>query len=298
MEPELILKCQEAPALWPLYKKAIFSKRKGMRKGEQIPSLAAEWTGAVANPEKLNGYREVCGAASDGKLPIMYPQVMTSGVQLALMGSTKFPFRLLGLVHQRNRVLQHRAIGDAERMDVYCRTGESRVVKQGLEFDMLTLVKIDGELAWEAISTYLTRGRFGEPGEPPAGSRLPDLENATETVRLAVAGDMGRRYAKVSGDYNPIHISSLLAPLFGFKRSIIHGMWSAAASIARLPGYAPTGPVRYDLAFKGPIFNGSKVEMRIADQCGGRRFDMFCANNPRPCVCGLVREGDAAEPLS
>src|SRR6266487_1403229 len=40
--------------------------------------------------------------------------------------------------------------------------------------------------------------------------------------------DLGRRYAAVSGDRNPIHLYRLTAWLFGFRRPIAHGMWAAA----------------------------------------------------------------------
>ncbi len=275
MESEVILKCQESPAMWPLYKRALFSKRRGMRTGEEIPSLYVEWVGAAPDKKQLAGYRAVCGIKPDGFLPILYPQVLTGGLQLTVMSSPKFPLRLLGLVHQRNRVLQHRPIGEKEKLDFYCKTGETRVVKQGLEFDMITAASVQGERVWEAKSTYLSRGRYGEAGEPAPGSRLPDLENPTEEAGWNVARGMGRRYARVSGDYNPIHISWILARVFGFKRTIIHGMWSAAAAVAQLPGYAPKGAVRYDVAFKGPIFTGSSVTMKIGQQCGGNRFDLF-----------------------
>ena len=33
------------------------------------------------------------------------------------------------------------------------------------------------------------------------------------------------RYASASGDYNPIHLNSLLAKLFGMRTAIVHGMY-------------------------------------------------------------------------
>ena len=42
--------------------------------------------------------------------------------------------------------------------------------------------------------------------------------------RIRLPMDMGRRYAAVCGDYNPIHTSSWLAPLFGQRGAIAHGI--------------------------------------------------------------------------
>jgi acyl dehydratase len=47
-------------------------------------------------------------------------------------------------------------------------------------------------------------------------------------------GDLGRRYAAVSGDRNPIHLHALSARAFGFPRAIAHGMWTKARCLAAL----------------------------------------------------------------
>ena len=66
-------------------------------------------------------------------------------------------------------------------------------------------------------------------------------------------GDLGRRYAAVSGDHNPIHLYPLTAKALGFKRQIAHGMWSLARCVAALENRLPDA-VTVDAAFKKPIF--------------------------------------------
>ena len=66
-------------------------------------------------------------------------------------------------------------------------------------------------------------------------------------------GDLGRRYAAVSGDGNPIHLYPLTAQALGFKRQIAHGMWTKARCVAALETGCPTrSPSR--VAFKKPVF--------------------------------------------
>lgn len=48
-------------------------------------------------------------------------------------------------------------------------------------------------------------------------------------------GTLGRRYARVSGDWNPIHLSSLTARPFGYRRPIAHGMWTLGRAFAAMP---------------------------------------------------------------
>jgi len=51
-----------------------------------------------------------------------------------------------------------------------------------------------------------------------------------------VPAGLGRRYSRVGGDINPIHLFDVTAKLFGFDRAIIHGMWTLARCVAELGG--------------------------------------------------------------
>ncbi|WP_257183194.1 MaoC family dehydratase [Corynebacterium cystitidis] len=50
---------------------------------------------------------------------------------------------------------------------------------------------------------------------------------------------MGRQYAKVTGDFNPIHLGAASAKLFGFKSAIAHGMWTHAWALAQQEDVLP-----------------------------------------------------------
>lgn len=289
MASECTLRFSQQPSLVPIYVRAIFSRRGGLRRGSQLPAISAIWDGVSAEPGQLQGYREICGFADDGTLPILFPYVMTMGVQMAMMSDARFPLKLMGTVHHRNFVLQHRAISAGESLNVVCRLQPGYVVKQGLEFAISTLVSVGDERVWECISTYLSRGRCGEPDPTYQPPRPVDLENPEKTVEWRVAGDTAKRYAKVSGDYNPIHVSYLLARLFGFPRTIVHGMWSAASCVSHLPQPPKSFPQLYEVFFKGPVFPGSNVAMKSCGVDGGTRFDLFCGDNPRPVIMAQLR---------
>ncbi len=49
-----------------------------------------------------------------------------------------------------------------------------------------------------------------------------------------VAANAGRQYAKLSGDFNPIHLSNITARLLGMRQAIIHGMHTVAKVEAHL----------------------------------------------------------------
>ncbi|RZI72899.1 MAG: acyl dehydratase, partial [Pseudomonas sp.] len=65
--------------------------------------------------------------------------------------------------------------------------------------------------------------------------------------------DIGRQYAKVSGDYNPIHLSDSSAKLFGFPKAIAHGLWIKGRSLAALEDHLPASNVEISVAFQKPV---------------------------------------------
>ncbi len=56
---------------------------------------------------------------------------------------------------------------------------------------------------------------------PPPSPRS-DAVFSPQGVHLP--GDLGRRFARLVQDYNPIHVSAPTAWLFGFKATVAHGM--------------------------------------------------------------------------
>jgi len=64
----------------------------------------------------------------------------------------------------------------------------------------------------------------------------------------------GKRYAQLSGDYNPIHLSRVTAKLFGFKRPIIHGIFLVSKAYGQLHNYLDGAPKRAVFQFKSPFY--------------------------------------------
>ncbi len=100
--------------------------------------------------------------------------------------------------------------------------------------------------------------------------------------------DAGRRYAKVSGDVNPIHLSGLTAKAFGFKRAIAHGMWVKARVLGALSGRLPDA-LALDVSFRKPLFLPSTVTLSTAQADGGWDFAVRNAKAGTEHVVGTIR---------
>jgi acyl dehydratase len=289
-----------APGFGAIYRGILLTRKKGFRPGQAWPKMRSTWPGAKADPAKVTAYRAACGLQDDGKLPLLYPHVLTSPLHLGIMAHKAFPLSPLGGVHARNVILQHRAIGVGESLDLEATLCDARVLKGGLEFDIATTICVGPELVWQGLSTYLflgKRGKYGAPTEGYEPPRIADLGTVGKTATWRVPPDMGRRYAKITGDYNPIHVSKLLAKVFGFKRDLIHGMWSAAKALGETGATIGSTPVRFDVIFKGPIWIGAQTDMKIEAGAAGHRFDLFCTGNDRPCINAILRDAQPGERL-
>jgi acyl dehydratase len=86
-------------------------------------------------------------------------------------------------------------------------------------------------------------------------------------------GDLGRRYAAVSGDHNPIHLYPLTAKAFGFRRQIAHGMWTKARAVAALENRLPDA-VTVSVGFKKPVFLPGTVGFGARATEGGIAFSV------------------------
>lgn len=267
--------------------------------GSEIPALELRLDGVRAEPQEVAAYARVCGFPLRDSLPVTYPHVLAFPLHMAVMADGSFPFGAVGLVHVENRIVQHRPLGVAEELSLTVRPTPLQPHRSGRTFSLVTEVRAGEELAWESVSTMLRRGRGDESAVDPAvegkgRTRAAGFEPIPEDEFLASAewrlgGDLGRRYAGVSGDRNPIHMHSLTAKPLGFPAAIAHGMWSKARALAALDSRLPDA-FEVDVRFRKPILLPAKVEFGSRDGAGGEiDFSVRDAKRHTPHLDGRVR---------
>jgi acyl dehydratase len=99
--------------------------------------------------------------------------------------------------------------------------------------------------------------------------------------------DAGRRYAQVSGDYNPIHLRATTAKLFGFPRAIVHGMWSLARCLAEVADDAPAPPLRAEVEFKRAVLLPSEALFSSGPEGRGHAFSLK-SRDGKPHLIGRI----------
>ena len=279
-----------APAIVPAYLRILLA-RKPQVVIDTVPRIEAVLERFSVDAAHLARYRRICGNRETDTLPIAYPHILATPVHLAMIASDAFPVNLLGVVHVRNRIVQQRPLGVRESGQIRARLEGHRETSRGQELDLLTEVSIGSETVWSETATLLTRKRSRIRNARSEGNAMPEVSvppgAAVASRDFIVERGVGRQYARVSGDFNPIHIADLPARFFGFKRAIAHGMWSLARCAAEIGGPAFARPCTLDVAFKRPIAFCSRVvlESWMADGHIGFRLRDFEAGRGHLLGC-------------
>jgi hypothetical protein len=277
----------ETPSTLNQYRRALFSKAI-KTKTPVLPSTRITLSDISADAKKVAKYSEVCGFRQDTQqLPMTFPHLLAFPLHLELMLLRDFPFAVMGMIHVRNEITQYRAINTLEKMDVTCFFSDIRKTDKGYDIDVKTEVHITGQLVWESISTNLTRQKtdIAAAVKSPEAVMLPEY-SYKEFWHLA--SDLGRRYALVSGDSNPIHLFSLSAKLFGFKGHIAHGMWSKARIVAALYKKIDSEACTVIVDFKLPIFLPTSIQMNYDMQGKTIEFDLRDESGIKPHLKGSI----------
>src|SRR4051812_18272399 len=177
--------------------------------------------------DALAQYAHVCGFTLRDALPPTYPHVLAFPLHMDLLA--RAPFSAVGVVHIANRIVVHRPISLSEELTLTASVSGFEPHRRGRTFDFVTRACVGSELVWEGFATNLKRGD-GDDSAP----RGEEFEEPPVTAHWTLRDDLGRRYAAVSGDHNPIHLHAWSAKAFGFPRAIVHGMWTQARCLAAL----------------------------------------------------------------
>ncbi|MFL6167245.1 MAG: MaoC/PaaZ C-terminal domain-containing protein [Ornithinibacter sp.] len=251
------------PSTAPLFVRAAVLAR--LPRGESVPDRTLVVEDVRVDRERLAAYQRLTGYDVGDTLPQPYPWVLAFPVQTALMARRDFPVPLPGLVHLSNRVTTHRPLDAGDPLTLSVSPGALRPHRRGRTLEVRLEASVDGELVWECDSVYLSRGRGAD--DAPRGESPPALPGGTAAARWRLPEDLGRSYAGVSGDVNPIHLYALTAKAMGFPRQIAHGMWTYARTLAAL-GRTSLGPSSSSVWFTRPVFLPSTVELVVAQDGG------------------------------
>jgi acyl dehydratase len=145
--------------------------------------------------------------------------------------------------------------------------------------------------------TALIRGRSGRERKRPRVDETSALSEPLFRARQKIDDDQTYRYAKASGDYNPIHVDENVAKLAGLPGIIVHGLCTMAFTskvmIDRLCDGDPRHLRRLRARFSRPVFPGQEITTATWPLPDQERFKVYTYETYNADGKDVIREGIA-----
>jgi hypothetical protein len=208
-----------------------------------------------------------------GRVPLTYLYLLAQRAQLATMLDRAIPFRIVGLIHVSNELaMQCEVRTDAPLVLVTTLSMPERGTNGSVECVLETVASADGTTVFTCTSRYLIKRGQRAKHAPASPSVAPVGDVVEEWI---VAADAGRRYAALSGDWNPIHLWPWSAQLMGVRAPIIHGMETMARVCAAFEQSANRPVTSLTCRFKRTVPLGASATLMACEVPGS--FVVLCS---------------------
>ena len=224
------------------------------------------------SPELIRDYLVTIGADPAwyrGRLPAhLFSQW---GFPLAAQAIAGLPYPMTRVLNAGCRIDVNQQLPDNEPFVVRARLQEVDVDAEGRRALITTRVVTETAEKPEAIVAELRAYVPLKRERGSSGKTRPAVPgDAREIAAFDLGKDAGLDYAKLTGDFNPIHWVPLAARAAGFKSCILHGFGTLSRAIA---------------AMDGALFNGDAARLRSIDA-------RFTKPLPLPARVSVFTQGD------
>lgn len=289
-----VLELNEIPALGSLFARAVTNQALRSVKFRPTPEAFAQRTvrvhGVGVSAQRVEKLLEMTRTSDRGVIPASMLHILAFPLSVELMSAPDFPVPLLGLIHLKNDVEMRAVVPANARLDLEVRVGAASGHRAGTQFTVVAHAWLSGQggagesaaAVFVGESTYLAKGvNLGLPivEQPRKDFSAPDA-NALWVLKA----DVGRRWAAVSGDINPIHTNVLAARALGLKTTIAHGMYLASRALESVKP-AALEEFRWSVDFATPTFIPGQVALRFRKD---GRFEGWNPRSGKPNLFGSV----------
>lgn len=254
---------------------------------DQLPKLQSEEFELIPKVDELNTFNNLVHWKNAKHLAPTWLQMVSLPAYLNLITDPRFPFGPLGLVHVSNEITLYQPLPAGATYQMLAKITEYQSHPKGMLIMATVTGKLDNQKVYESKSSFLA---IISDASERKKRKSTSFEFAVEHESIqswSLDSSIGRRYAKISGDYNLIHLNPITARLFGFKRHIAHGMYLNARALSVICAddsagldkshvtNSVTGPIKMSMEFKKPVFLPAKVDLGYSINDGAIHFDLY-----------------------
>ncbi|MGX5914158.1 MaoC family dehydratase [Aliidiomarina sp. Khilg15.8] len=222
----------------------------------------------VAADELRRYHEQFPGLVSATPLTFFY--LLAQRAHLSVMLSKDFPWPILGMVHVANKMEWLETVDTTSPfvVDVSIQFPPRAASRKRIR-PLYRVEFIQNDICVVRCESTYQVGSGGKPGKGRRSRREQlDLSQWQQLDIWTLDAALGRRYARLSGDYNPIHLHPWLSRWFGFNQPIIHGMYSVARLQADIEKKHGQSLRMMDISFKRPLALPNQVVSHIQPELG------------------------------
>lgn len=260
-----------------------FPRRPGLRDG--LPGLAAAWRGHRVARARLDDFLALTGLDGHPLWPLLYPHAAGFRLLMTLLTDRRFPFPIWNALQVRNRLTLRQAIARGDILDLEARVAAARALDKGTEIDLACAARRGGQVVWESVNAFYYRGHHGaQPDAAPPP--VPPVPQGAPLVEWTPPAGARVRFAKLTGDYNGIHLADGYARLFGFRRAFHQTQRILGQALGHLPRETRPLPLTLQTWLKGPVYYGATVALRANEDRS--EFALHVEGDERPAILGRL----------
>lgn len=201
--------------------------------------------------KKINAYRNLFKLSSNSPLPHSFAFIAGFPTLLTALSAKEFGFSPLGLIHLSSDFISLDKIDYQDKFDIELK------VNQQIQHPLGTEIQIESRFFQHGVCCLINKNTLLKKSRRPKGhdQQKRKLSTYSQPTTYKTSQREIFNYAKLSGDFNPIHLHKKLATLFGMPKSIVHGLFLAHLVSVRIT--EPVNQIRFE--FKRPCSIGTEI---------------------------------------
>lgn len=221
-------------------------------------------------------FKQLYHLTKEQPLPISFAFIAGFKPMMKALAHKHFAFSPIGMIHLTAEFNQHYPIDFTVPYSVTIK------VKQNRRHPLGKLVQIEEQFYQNNQNCLTIKNTLLKKLKSLATPRKVEGLQFTQPAEIGIDQATARSYAKLSYDYNPIHISNRLAKLFGMPSAVIHGMHLAHLLLIDKQLNEP----RLKIEFKKPCTMPSSIGFEQQNQ----QYQVFSGRTNLHLNCKILEQ--------
>ena len=221
-------------------------------------------------------------------IPLTYLYTIVQRAQAACMLDKQFSLPIPGMVHIENLLTKVAEFDINAPCDIDTLVFVEYKENSSLKPIFSVEISQNGNTIATCNSIYIIK-RKSKKKKNKKKETAP-LSEVKHKASWKLNPQMGKEYASISGDKNPIHTSVIFAKMLGFRKRIMHG-WYSTCRIERYVEEHFNAPIsEISVNFSAPVLLPSQPQLVMQkDKEGGFQYQLLNDSTTRTLLTGTMK---------